>query len=296
MNISIEELETILSRHEKWLKGEPDGVRANLAGAYLSEMNLAGRNLYKANLGCAILDHANLQGANLQQAWLRSANMTYADLEGADLTCADLHHADLHGADLTRARLRETDLHHADLSHAKLDRADLRKANLHHTDLTGACLNDANAEEANFTYACLEETRACATNLTNADLRQANIKYLITTCATQGFQLLSKKGKEITGWKKCRDAFGKPVIVELTIPAHARRSNATSQKCRASVAIVKAIYPPECETAYSTWDANFEYRVGATVKPTQPFDKDRRNECAPGIHYFMSRMQAEIYN
>ena len=64
------ELKNILAKHEKWLRDEPDGVRAYLSGANLSR--------------------ADLSGANLSGAYLSGANLSYANLSRADLSGADL--------------------------------------------------------------------------------------------------------------------------------------------------------------------------------------------------------------
>ena len=60
----------ILNKHGKWLRGENDGeranlARANLAGAYLADANLADANLADANLARAYLARAYLADANL---------------------------------------------------------------------------------------------------------------------------------------------------------------------------------------------------------------------------------------
>lgn len=68
------ELNEILAAHEKWLKGEEGGERAELRWADLTG--------------------ADLTGAELRWAFLR----------GADLRDADLSEADLRGAKLTGAR------------------------------------------------------------------------------------------------------------------------------------------------------------------------------------------------
>ena len=47
-------------------------------------------------------------------------------------------------------------------------------------------------------------------------------------------------------------------------------------------------------SAQSGYDANFNYKVGETVK-VDNFDDDRRNECAPGIHFFITRQEAVNY-
>ena len=83
---------------------------ANLAGAYLVEMNLpyadltgvnlAGADLLVAGLHCANLTGANLTGANLNLANLSAADLAGANLEGANLNLANLEDANLTGADL----------------------------------------------------------------------------------------------------------------------------------------------------------------------------------------------------
>jgi hypothetical protein len=46
---------------------------------------------------------------------------------------------------------------------------------------------------------------------------------------------------------------------------------------------------------HSQHDENFTYRVGETVKPTEPFDDDRWDECSTGIHFFITRYEAVNY-
>jgi len=126
-------LTLIVEQHEKWLRNESDGVRANLRNANLSFADLAGANLSDADLSGADLSFADLAGANLSDAiiidaYLHGCNLTNADLTGADLRNAnlsfvDLRGANLRGADLRRANLRATDLRGVDLSGTNLTRA-----------------------------------------------------------------------------------------------------------------------------------------------------------------------------
>ena len=118
--MTADELREILGLHVKWLRGEPDGKKADLRGANLDGANLDGANLrgadlYGADVHGADLHGADLRGANLGGADLRSANLGGANLYGADLHGADLHGADLRGANLGGADLYGADLHGADL-------------------------------------------------------------------------------------------------------------------------------------------------------------------------------------
>ncbi len=190
----------------------------------------------------------------------------YADLSGANLSGADLH-----GADLRYANLHSADLRYADLSGANLRDANLRKANLRSANLSGA-------------------------NLRYADLRDANLYGAENIPALALAQTSILPAGDLTGWKKCAGG----VIVCLRIPAAAKRSNATGRKCRAEYTEVTEVIGAEtevigAETAYSLWDARFTYTAGQTVRPAEPFDKDRWRECASGIHFFITREEAEDF-
>lgn len=164
------------------------------------------------------------------------------------------------GADLRGADLRYADLRYADLRGADLFRADLRGANLRGADLRGA-------------------------NLSELTVAQTSI--------------LPDEG-DIIGWKKALALDGAPIIVKLLIPSDAKRSNSTGRKCRANKARILDLQdrqgnslPPDT-TAYSSFDPDFTYKKGETVH-VEDFDTNRWNECAPGIHFFITRIEAVKY-
>ena len=208
---------------------------------------------------------------------LRGANLRHANLRGADL-----RHANLLGADLRYAELCGADLRGADLCGADLFRADLRGANLY-----GACLCDANLYDACLLGADLRYAELCGANLSELTVAQTSI--------------LPDEG-DIIGWKKAWTDNEMPptVIVKLLIPSDAQRLNATGRKCRASTARVLDLQdrqgnslPPDT-TAYSSFDPYFTYKKGETVH-VEDFDTNRWNECAPGIHFFITRIEAVEY-
>ena len=204
-----------------------------------------------------------LEGENIE-AILKKYGLNclrHADLRDANLYDADLRDANLRDANLRGANLRHADLRHADLRHANLYDADLRDANLYDADLRGADLP--------------ELTIAKTSILPDGD---------------------------IIGWKKAyvADMPPTPVIVKLLIPSDAKRSNSTGRKCRASTARVLDLQdkqgnslPPDT-TAYSSFDPDFTYKKGETVH-VEDFDTNRWNECAPGIHFFITRIEAIEY-
>ena len=189
-------------------------------------------------------------------------------------------------------------LHGADLSYANLHGADLRDACLHGADLRGADLHGANLRGANLHGANLCDADLCGADLCHADLRDANHVELSIAKTS-----ILPDESDIIGWKKAYvdDTMPpKPVIVKLLIPADAQRSNGTGRKCRASTARVLDLQdkqgnslPPDT-TAYSEYDTDFTYKKGETVH-VENFDTNRWNECAPGIHFFITRIEAAEY-
>lgn len=166
-------------------------------------------------------------------------------------------------------------------------------AYLMHADLHGANLRDAGLHGANLRDADLH-----GAYLMHADLRDAyDVKLSIAKIS-----ILPDEG-DIIGWKKAwtdNEMPPTPVIVKLLIPADAQRSNATGRKCRASTARVLDLQdkqgnslPPDT-TAYSGHDTDFTYKKGETVH-VENFDTNRWNECAPGIHFFITRIEAAKY-
>ena len=196
-----------------------------------------------------------------------------------------------HGLDC----LRRADLCGADLRDADLSRADLRGAKLRGADLSGAYLCGAELRYADLRDADLRDVYLCDADLRGADLSGAKLSEL----AVAQTSILPDEG-DIIGWKKARDIDGYPVIVKLLIPSDAQRSNATGRKCRASKARVLDLQDkqghslPPNTAAYSGHDTDFTYQKGETVS-VKNFDTNRWNECAPGIHFFITRIEAVKY-
>ncbi len=118
-------------------------TRADLAGAYLFDVNLAKAELTDANLSDAYLfgadlTKANLRGADLTRAGLSNAFLTSANLTDADLTEAVLFHARLDSADLTGAYVTRGFLINAVLTNTILTGTVLTGSVLFGADLTGA--------------------------------------------------------------------------------------------------------------------------------------------------------------
>jgi len=149
-------------------------------------------------------------------------------------------------------------------------------------DLQGACLQCADLQCVNLQGADLQGADLQCADLQGANLQGArNIPQVVldtTNILPSGY---------LIGWKKCRQG----VIVKLAILARTPRSCATGRKCRAQSAKVLQTFP-QGAVGSSSYDPRVQYTVGTTVS-VDNFDVDRWNECSTGIHFFITRGEAE---
>ena len=168
------------------------------------------------------------------------------------------------------------DLGGADLRGAYLGGADLGGADLRGADLRGAYLRGADLGDA---------------YLRGAYLRGAKeVPYIPFACPSDG---------AFVAWKKVeRD--GIPFLVKLQVPEDARRSSATTNKCRCDKALVLDIYETKNEDNHldeilnSSQSVDLLYKVGEMVYPDS-FDGNRWAECSHGIHFFINKQDAINY-
>jgi hypothetical protein len=171
----------------------------------------------------------------------------------------------------------------ANLRGVNLQGADLRGVNLQGVNLQGANLRDlqyANLQGANLRDADLQYANLQGVNLRGADLRDVNLR------GAKGLDtfVIAVEGILI-GYKKL--ANGK--IATLRIPAKAKRVNAYgSRKCRAEYAVVISGSGP------SQHNRAFLYAKGKKVVPDS-YDPDPRIECSHGVHFFITKSEAEAY-
>ena len=69
--LSQQELDEVLDKHEKFVNNQRDGERAQLGMHDLSYLDMAGRNLSRAELTGAILNHCTLEGAKMHDVDMR---------------------------------------------------------------------------------------------------------------------------------------------------------------------------------------------------------------------------------
>ena len=263
-------LEEILENHKHWLMGDVEGYKKM---------------------------RANLDGADISNTDLRFANLKYAHLDGVNFYKSDLREADLH-----RANLFHSNLSYADFREAKLDGANIVKSSLIFADfsdanLVGACLVDSNLLNADLECANLgwADLRNC--NLTHANFRCCNLWHgnLVGAKYVPYIPLRCPSDGAFIGWKRVKD-----VLIKLEIPADAKRSSATTHKCRCDKAKVLGFYDTLGEMELNITELvndryeKCKYVKGEMVYPDY-FDEDRWDECSHGIHFFINKQDAINY-
>ena len=164
-----------------------------------------------------------------------------------------------------------------------------------YANLNGVDLRNADLREANLFRANLKDANLFGVNLKNATIIHAGI----SKDAKIDYSIACPETGSFIGYKKA--VSGKIVkIIKLQICEDAKRSSATTKKCRCSKALVLAIENIDgsdsgLQEISSTFDPFFIYRIGE-IAEVSDFDDNRWNECAPGIHFFMDRQDAVEYD
>ena len=152
-------------------------------------------------------------------------------------------------------------------------RANLRGANLRYANLRYANLGCANLQGANLVGANLVDANLRYADLQGANLRGANLSH---------FQIVPDEGSFV-GFKKLDSGF----VAKLLITEDSKRtSTLVGRKCRASKVVVL-----EGDGSSGTHYKSLEYVEGETLEVE--YDSDIRIECTKGIHFFMTRREAE---
>jgi hypothetical protein len=173
----------------------------------------------------------------------------------------------------------------ANLSKANLCGADLRLVNLCGADLCGDFMREADLRGANLFGADLSAANLCSAKLSKAFLFGADLNgTLLHGAELPDFQI---PDGDIVGWKKCGS-----FIVRLRIPYRARRTAClVTRKCRAELAVVDWI---EGDAKQVICAHGGIYRLGEEIWPDSYCD-DFRIDCSHGIHFFLTREEAEVY-
>ena len=157
-------------------------------------------------------------------------------------------------------------------------------------DLSGANLYGANMSRAN-----MSDANLYGANLSRANMSGVDLKEIKNAALSLAQTHITPQEGSFVGWKKLRNG----VIAKIVITHDARRINAVgSRKCRASKVFVHEMYSPDgaifTGVGIGQYDSKTTYETGKETIPDS-FDDSITDECSHGIHFFLTREEAEAY-
>lgn len=201
---------------------------------------------------------------------------------------------DLTGWDLSNMDIVLSSLQHAILNKVNFENSNVENSLFDGTSLHGANFKNAKLRMAAFRSCDLGECNICGADLFCAVLESANLEGIISDDETKWFRLYCPEEGAFLGYKKCVN----DRLVQLLIPADAKRTSATMRCCRCDKAKVLTIksfdYKDSFQEAWSLVDENFVYKVGEWVV-AKNFNPDRWYDSTGGIHFWLTREEAKAY-
>lgn len=201
----------------------------------------------------------------------------------------DLSGADLSNMDFTLSSFQNTVLDGADFENSSVENALFDGCSMKGADFKNARMVTASFRRCDMRGCNIEDA-----TLFGAVLEHADLEGIISNEGTKWFRLHCPEKGAFLGYKKCVN----DRMVQLLIPADAKRTSATLPSCRCSKAKVLTIksfdFTKNFDEAWSLVDENFVYKKGEWVE-VKDFNEDRWQDSTTGIHFWMSRAEAEAY-
>ena len=181
-----------------------------------------------------------------------------------------------------------------DLHNSSFRGLDLQGMNFSYCNVSGCDFRDCNISGCDFRYSDLTGCRIEGAHLFLARLQESVLTGIRFDSATRYFTMYCPEKGAFLGYKLCFNYR----LVQLLIPADAKRSSATDNACRCSKAKVLKITSSDgrqqFQEAQAFADQHFTYRVGQIAYPSG-FNEDRWVDSTTGIHFFMTAAEALSY-
>lgn len=201
---------------------------------------------------------------------------------------------DLSGYDLSNIDFTLSSMENVVLKHVNMENSSVENALFDGTNLHGANFKHANLRMASFRDCDLGDCNLSGADLFASVLENTNLEGVISDDDTKWFRLYCPEEGAFLGYKKCVN----DRLVQLLIPADAKRTSATMNCCRcdkAKVLTIKSFDSTESfDEAWSLVDENFVYKVGEWAI-AENFNPDRWFDSTGGIHFWLTREEAKAY-
>lgn len=254
--------------------------------------DISAATFYNSSFANCVFDDCKLNYTKFYDQHVTSTKFFYvvmrdSKFRGCVIEQSNFSYSDLLGASFFDCTFKNVIFHHANLCNTSFVNCIFENCAFQASNMF-----NCNLERCSFT-----STNLCFTNLTKASICSCDMRDMETNEATMGFHNTCPEEGAFIGWKRVRDN----KFVKLWISDEARRSSSTSRKCRCDKAFVLGIYDenkmflPNVTRVYSIHDESFVYEVNK-VAHVDDFNENRWQECASGIHFFMTFEEAKQYN
>lgn len=267
----------------------------NFKNAFLKDTNFSGSTFRFVNFKNANLIRSKLVGCDFHNCSFDNAFMYECELSKSSAENTSFKDAVIKDAILKGVKFKYnvfwgtsflgSNLEYSDLSCSVFKFVDLRRCNLERSDMTTSDFMDTNFTRANLKDAKLNGCNFYA--VCDLDKSEGKNNYIEGKVLTDN----------IIGYKKCRN----DIIVTLEIPRGAIVFSINGTKCRTNK--VKVIAIDGADRAYSKrsiyskhsiTNCYMSYYVGDEIT-IYDFDCKYNEECSEGIHFFLTREEAEAY-
>ena len=181
----------------------------------------------------------------------------------------------------------------------KFENVNLKESSFKDAQLDGCPLRGSNFENACLNRTTMRRCDMTGCNIKGTDFHSAVLEYAILDGViqdenTKWFRLRCPETGPFLAYKKCVNN----LLVQLLVPADAKRTSGTNAACRVSKAKVLTIksfdYTKEYNEAWSLAAEDFVYPKGEWVEVLD-FNEDRWFESTTGIHVWLTREEAMRY-
>ena len=235
------------------------------------------------------------------ELWLKnpSNDKNRLDLENYDLSFLEIKNRDLSKALFSNCNMSGMKIRNCDLSSTGFFDNKMNGIMFYICNFNTTKIYSTDLSEGLFIDCTLTNVQLTNANLSRVEIKDCKLDNIIANPFTSFYNLQCPEEGSFIGFKKAY-INTTPVIVKLQITEDSLRSSSTSRKCRCSKAKVLSISYlngtecPEGTMACSQYDNDFIYKIGEILE-VEDFEKDRWEECAKGIHFFITREEAVNY-
>lgn len=244
---------------------------SNFDNSYFNEVKMESTiidNSYLLHSNFELCDLSNTRISGLLSlVYFAGCKGLWTDFSCANLCKARFLRCEMIGAHFCDTIMKYVSMHDCNLTNGLFERANIYCGEIIDCDLTKSTIENASLVGA---------------TIYNSDPNL--VKFIPMACPSDG---------EFIGWKKVKN-----YLIQLLIPAYAKRLSAGTRKCRCDKAIVLDITDLNEVRHYKSilnekWDTT-PYQVGKEVIPDW-YDENRWNECSHGIHFFINKEDAINY-